>query len=170
MAIIVSSIQDGSGYDDNMASLRYGLQNGTIKFQGQVKSDEPEFDFDNKRRVYDFTRSAKTRISNYMAAYLHRKLPEVTVKDFRKVFDRLFNYYTYEEDLKYINGHLYESMKMLVFDEDHEEYVAHVCFNSTSRRTAVDQYTVDAVITCQRYTYFNFIAADLVKGMGQLRL
>ncbi|KAJ7376455.1 hypothetical protein OS493_034442 [Desmophyllum pertusum] len=173
MAIIVSSIQDGSGYHKNKASLEDGLQNGYIEFQDDnVNSYEPDqFVFDNKRCVYDFTRSAKSTIRDDMADYLCDALPGLSKQDIKEVFDCLFNYHTYKDYLENINDKRYESMKMLVFNEGHE-YVAHACFNSTSRKTAEKEFTVDAALTCESFTYFK-PATNLqscLEGIGTLHL
>ena len=158
MAItILSSIQDDFGYYNNMAFLRRGLQEDRIKFVGVVNNYTPEaIVFDNKGRLYDFTRSAQCYIREDMTAYLSGVLPGLTTADLAQIrgaFDCLFNYYTYKGFLDQVGQQRAESMKMLIFNED-QKYVAHVYFNVTSRKTASQQFTVTAALSCQRYTYF----------------
>ena len=158
MAItILSSIQDDFGYYNNMAFLRRGLQEDRIKFVGFVDNYTPEaIVFNNKGRLYDFTRSAQCYIREDMTAYLSGVLPGLTTADLAQIrgaFDCLFNYYTYKGFLDEVGQQRAESMKMLIFNED-QKYVAHVYFNVTSRKTASQQFTVTAALSCQRYTYF----------------
>ena len=64
MAIrILTSIQDDFGYYNNVAYLQKGLLDGRLQFQGFVNNHAPEaIVFDNKAPVYDFTRSAHSKI------------------------------------------------------------------------------------------------------------
>ena len=160
MAIeILTSIQDDFDYYDNLGYLRKALENGEVQFQGFVNNHAPDqFVFENKRRIYDFTRTAKAKIRDNMTTFLTRNavLQGIQQREHSKIrgaFDGLFNYYGYEESLKRVNLHRHESMRMLIFNQA-QGYVAHVVFSSTSRRTALNTYTVNATLTCQRFSFF----------------
>ena len=158
MAItILTSIQDDFGYYNNVAFLQRGLQEDRIKFGGVVNNYTPEATvFNNKGRLYDFTRSAKCYIREDMTTCLSRVLPGLTTADLAQIrgaFDCLFNYFSYKGFLDQVGQQRVESMKMLIFNEA-QKYVAHVYFNVTSHKTAPQQFTVTAALTCRRYTYF----------------
>ena len=162
MAItILTSIQDDFGYYNNLAFLQRGLQvadqEARIYFQGYVNDYTPEaMVFDNKGRLYDFTRSAHSDIREGMTTYLSGVLPGLEEADRGKIrgaFDCLFNYFSYKGFLDQVGQQRAESMKMLIFNEA-QQYVAHVYFNVTSRKTGRRQFTVTAALTCQRYTHF----------------
>ena len=72
MAIrILTSIQDDFGYYNNVAYLQKGLLDGRFQFQGFVNNHATEaIVFDNKARVYDFTRSAHSNDREDMTTYL----------------------------------------------------------------------------------------------------
>ena len=162
MAItVLTSIQDNVDYHNNRRYLEKALKEDLVKFDDNKGVNEPEtFVFDNKKRVYDFTRSAKAEIRDDMTKYLKRVLPGLSSRGLDKIrgaFDCLFNYHDeYKESLKEVNGKRSESMKMLVFNKRGEDndYVAHVKFNSTSRRTKAKQYTVDVALSYECFTYF----------------
>ena len=163
MAItIFTSIQDDFGYYTNLAFLRRGLraddEEAHIHFLGNVNNHTPQIVFDEKGRVYDFTRSAQCRIRENMTAHLGGVLPglqEADLAQIRGAFDCLFNYYSYKGFLDQVGQQRAESMKMLIFNEA-QQYVAHVYFNAIFRRTGQEQFTVAAALTCQRYQYFQF--------------
>ena len=158
MAItIVTSIQDDFGYYNNLAFLQRGLQEGGIQFRDGVNNYAPDaMVFNDKGRLYDFTRSAQSDIREDMTANLSGVLPGLEMADLGKIrgaFDCLFNYYSYKGFLDQVGQQRAESMKMLIFNEA-QEYVAHVYFNATSRKTGPRQFTVTAALTCQRYMHF----------------
>ncbi|CAH3195894.1 unnamed protein product [Porites evermanni] len=159
MAIrILTSVQDDFGYYNNLAFLQRGLQEGRIQFQGFVKNYTPNaIVYDDKGRLYDFTRSAQHDIREDMTTYLSGVLPGLTMADLAQIrgaFDCLFNYYSYKGFLDQVGQQRAESMKMLIFNAA-QQYVAHVYFNVISRKTGPVQFTVTAAsLTCQRYTYF----------------
>ena len=173
MAItILTSSQDDFGYYYNLGFLRRGLQEDEIQFEGFVDNHTPEaIDFDNKARVYDFTRSAQSKIREDMTTRLNGVLPGLTVGDCRKIreaFDCLFNYYAYKGYLDRVGQQRAESMKMLIFNED--QYVAHVYFNVTSRRTGLQHFTVTGIaLTCQRFTYFPIQETDFAAVLQALQ-
>lgn len=168
MAItILTSIQDNFGYYNNLGFLRRGLlrqegEEGRIQFQDVVNNLTPAaIDFGDKRRVYDFIRSAGSRIREDMTTYLGDVLPGVTDPDrqlIREALDCLFNYHTYRDHLEQVGDEQRESMHMLIFNDangdENQQYVAHVHFSGVSRKTAARQYTVNVSLTCQRFTYF----------------
>ena len=159
MAItILTSIQDDFGYYNNLAFLQRGLLEGRIQFQGFVHNYTPNaIVYDDKDRLYDFTRSARRDIREDMTTNLSGVLPGLTMADLAQIrgaFDCLFNYYSYKGFLDQVGQQRAESMKMLIFNAA-QQYVAHVYFNVTSRKTGPLQFTVTAAsLTCQRYTYF----------------
>ena len=156
---ILTSIQNDFGYYDNLGYLRKELAAGRIQFQGFVNNHAPDaFVYDNKHRTYDFTRSALPQIRENKTAYLSRPnvLPGLQSEDSRKIreaFDSLFNYYGYKGYLDHVNRERQESMYMLIFNVA-QQYVAHVFFTSTSRRTGIQQFTVNASLTCQQFDFF----------------
>ena len=159
MAItILTSIQDDFGYYNNLAFLQRGLREERIQFQGFVNDYTPNaIVYDDKGRLYDFTRSAQRDIREDMTTNLSGVLPGLTPADLgqiRGAFDCLFNYYSYKGFLDHVGQQRAESMKMLIFNAA-QQYVAHVYFNVISRKTGSLQFTVTAAsLTCQRYTYF----------------
>ena len=173
MAItILTSIQDDFGYYNNLAFLQRGLQEGGIQFQGGVNNHVPNaFVFDKKGRLYDFTRSAQSDVREDMTTCLSRVLPGLTPADLgqiRGAFDCLFNYYLYKGFLDQVGQQRAESMKMLIFNAA-QQYVAHVYFNVTSRKTGPVQFTVTAALTCQRYRYFQLQDTDFAAVLQALQ-
>ena len=55
-----------------------------------------------------------------------------------------------------------ESMHMMIFNGANvvQPYVAHVSLTCNSHRAAQQQFTVDAALTCQRFTHFPFQEED----------
>lgn len=171
MVIIVSSRQDPTfNYYDNLAFLRNGLKKGKIHFQGFVNSHEPTFDYE-KRRIFDFTHSAKAEVRKDMTSHLCDILPpglgQRDRQSIREAFDCLFDYHTYKGYLERVRQQRRESLQMLVFDHN-QKYVAHVQFKSTTVRDGADRYTVNATLTCQRFTYFPLQETDLDDILGAL--
>ena len=120
---------------------------------------EPEpFVFDNKARVYDFTRTAKATIREAMVSYLIGVLPNgVNPRLIQQEFDRLFCYQGYKGRLKDVGQEWSEwlCMQIPVFDNSEAlQCAAHVYFRSISLRTGPQKFTVlvqVAVIT-QNFT------------------
>lgn len=164
MIRIVSSREDPSfRYYHNLAFLRNGLESHTIHFQGFVNNHAPQAFVFNAGRIYDFTRTAKAQVRENMVAYLCGVLPRLQQEDhqiIREAFDSLFDYHTYKGYLDIVGQQRCEPLNMLVFDHN-QEYVAHVQFNSTIVRNAPGQFTVNAILTCQRFTYFELQEAAL---------
>ena len=177
MAItILTSIQDDFGYYNNLAFLKSGLQEGNIQFQGAVNNYAPAVKvFNNKARLYDFTRSAQSYIREDMTANLSVVLPgiqEADLAQIRGAFDCLFNYYSYKDSLDRVGHQRAESMKMLIFNEA-QQYVAHVYFNVISHKTEPRQFDVTATLTCQRYTHFLKQDTDfeaVLQALGDIHL
>lgn len=165
---ILTSTQGDLAYYENRGFLRGALEAGHVKFQGEVHNHAPNaIVFDDKHRIYDFTRSAKSTIREDMTAYLRRVLPGIQQQDLPEIqeaFDCLFNYHAYKRYLEQVDQQRDESMYMLIFNDadgdEAQQYVAHVSFSSISRRTAPEQFTVNATLTCQRFTYFQLQEID----------
>lgn len=176
MAIqILTSVQDAYGYFNNLAYLKHGLVSGSLHFQGQVNTHTPTIVFDNTARVYDFTRTAGARVREDMTTYLSGVLPGLQMEDLQKIraaFDCLFNYYEYKGFFDHVNQQRPQSIAMLIFNHA-QQYVAHVYFNSTSVRTALQQFNVNVALTCQRYTHFPLQATDynaVLQALGNLHV
>ena len=175
MAIeILTSTQDDFGYYNNVGYLRRARQEGNVDFQGFVNNYAPDaIVFDDKARIYDFTRSANSTIRENMTTYLSQDevLPGIQPQDrqnIREAFDYLFNYHAYKEHLDQVHQQRRESMRMLIFHQA-QQYVAHVVFSCISRRTALQQYTVNATLTCQRFTYFQRRETDFAVVLQNLQ-
>lgn len=90
-----------------------------------------------------------------MAKWLGGTLQLQDCRKIREAFDCLFEYYTYKGYLDYEGDERHESMQMFVFDDrDKPKYVAHVTFSSITKRNPGHQFTVNATLTCQRFTPF----------------
>lgn len=160
MVIIISSVQGPATfqYYDNLAFLKNGLDNDEIHFEGYVNVHEPDAFVYEGGRGYDFTRKARAKVREDMADWLGGTLPGLQLQDCRKIreaFDCIFNYYAYKGYLDHVGDERHESMQMLVFDDrDQPEYVAHVQFSSITKRNAEHGFTVNATLSCQRFTPF----------------
>ena len=105
--------------------------------------------------MYDFTRTAKAKIREDIVSYLISVLPgSVDAQAIRGELDRLFCYQGYKGSLNNVNQERSEwlNMEIRVFDNISGalQSVAHVYFDSISRRTGPQQFTVPvrvAVIT-----------------------
>lgn len=151
---IVSSVREPTQFYDNLNYLMNGLLNGQIHFQWNVFSNIPiTFIYHNKRRLYDFTRSANADVRNHMAGVLCGWLPMLPNAQSREAFAYLFNYLHYKEYLKAVGNQRAESMGMLIFKKP-LGYVALVKFNIVTRRNGLHQYTVYPTLTCQLFSYF----------------
>ena len=161
---VVHSVIDNFGYYNNLGYLRSALGRGEVFLDAVNVHAPPAFEFDNKTRIYDFTRSAKKQIRENMTAYLNQLnvLPALQAEDremIKEPFEYLFsNLPRYKESLAQVHQRQAESMHMLIFNDangnEEEQYVAHVSFTCNSRRAAQQQFTVDASLTCLRFTYF----------------
>ena len=161
---VVASIFDNFRYYGSLSYLQKALQNNEVAFDDVVNNHAPGAFVFNKSRIYDFTRSAKPTIRDNMTTYLNQPnvLPDLEVGDhetLKKPFDCLFNYHWYKTSLKQDNSQQAESMKMLIFNDANgdmaKQYVAHVTFSCNSHRAVGQQkFSVNATLTCQRFTYF----------------
>ena len=167
---IVSSVQGlPFQFYDNLNYLMNGLSNGQIHFQGNVLSYTPNtFVYDNKRRLYDFTRSAKADVRNRMASILCSWLPMLPNAQSREAFAYLFNYLHYKEYLKGLGNQRAESMYMLIFNKPHG-YVALVQFNIVTRRNGLHLYAVNATLTGQLFSYFDLLESTLDEFLQKLQ-
>ena len=174
MLEIVTSVREPIiQYYDNLFNLRNGLSNGEIHFEGNVHNYSPDaFVFDNKRRIFDFTRSAHDTVRNDMTNSLCGVLQELPREQCVEAFDYLFDYHHYKECLAQVGNQKAESMNLLIFrqpDEVNDGYVAHVQFSSVARQETQIQYTVNATLTCQRYSYFELQETNLEELFAALQ-
>ena len=161
---VVASIFDDFGYYWNLSYLRRALENNQVAFVGVVNTHTPGAVVFNTARIFDFTRSAKSTIRDNMTTYLNHPnvLPGLEVGDYETIkepFDCLFNYQGYKRKLEQDNPQRAESMKMLIFNDANgdkaKQYVAHVTFSCNSHKAVGKrQFTVNAALSCQRFTYF----------------
>ena len=167
---IVSSVQGlPFQFYDNLNYLMNGLSNGQIQFQGNVRSYTPNtFVYGNKRRLYDFTRSAKAEVRNHMASILCDWLPMLPNAQSREAFNYLFNYLHYKEHLKGVGNQRAESMYMLIFNKPHG-YVALVKFNIVTGRNGLHLYVVNATLTAQSFSYFELQETTLHQLLQKLQ-
>lgn len=154
-----------SRFNDNLKYLENGLIQGTLCCQG-CQVYETSFSFD-KKRLYDFTRSAKALIREAMTTRLVKELgqPELQAP-LRAAFNSPYDYWNYKLGTKD------ESLRMLIFVGNHgREFVADVIFKSKAFLPSfyLDQYAVAVTLVCHRYTYFQ-PWDDLSTEMGQLQL
>ena len=175
MVQIVSSIREPTfQYYDNLAYLRNGRSNDEIQFQGYVvPHTPPTFEYNNKRCVYDFVRSAGAEMRNEMADFLSGLLQELSKERCKGALGGLFAYHHYKKALKRVGARKDESMKMLIFDNENRRYVAHVQFSSVSRRIDQSRYTVDVTLACQRFSYFELQETDfneILKALQNLHV
>ena len=164
------SVTDDFGYYYNLGYLRSALERREVAFIKVNVHTPPALEFDNKARIYDFTRSAKKQIRENMTAYLNQPnvLPGLQEEDremIKEPFEYLFfNLPRYNKSLEQVHQRQAESMHMLIFNDANgvqaQQYVAHVSFTCNSRRAALQQFTDDASLTCQRFTYFPFQEED----------
>lgn len=166
---IVSSVREPTfQFYDNLYYLKNGLSDEDIHFQGHVLSYTPDtFVYDDKWRTYDFTRSANADVRDDMASVLREWLSGLPKAQSREAFDYLFDYHNYKEYLKKVGNQRAESMSMLIFKWPW--YVALVKFNSVTRRNCFHQYTVDATLTCQRFSYFELQETTLDEVLEELQ-
>lgn len=152
-------------FSNNLDYLRNGLQQGHLCFQGSPIHHSPMYYFGKKRRLYDFTRSARAFIKDEMASFLVNSLGQPQLRaPLRAAFNSLYDYW------KYHSGVRCESLSMLIFVYNQGgQFVAHVTFNSNVFLSAPNQYAVAVTLVCQRYTYFQL--RDVLSGqMSQLQL
>ena len=175
---IVSSVRESTfQFHHNLYYLKNGLSNGEIHFQGVLQYYEPAaFVYDNKKRVYDFTRTAQADVRDDMARRLRDWLPGLQMAQSREFFDYLFDYHHYMEYLKEVGNQRAKSMHLLIFrepDDVNQGYVALVKFNCTSKRRSNILYTVNAALTCELFSYFELQEGSLdqlVREVENLRL
>jgi len=173
---IVSSVREPTyQYYVNRAYLEQGLADDHLRFDGGVFNHSPStFEF-RTQRIYDFTRSAKAKVRDDMAYALHNWLRELPVERCLEAFDWLFDHHYYKEYLTDVGLQKRESMKLLISVNlnQRKRYVAHVQFSCVSKRNETSIYTVNATLTCQRYTYFKLREADLdevIKALQNLQV
>ena len=140
------------------------MKNGDLSREGQPHDHKKEFVFDDKARIYDFTRTAQATVPEDIVCFLSQPdvlpgLQEEGKEETKQIFGCLFNYLKYKNHLQRISDRQDASMSMLIFNDrngegDQPPYVVHVSFDSVSRRTADRQFTVNVTLSCQRLTYF----------------
>ena len=107
-----------------------------------------------------------------MTAFLCGVLQELPQEQCCEAFDYLFDYHHYKECLAQVGNQKAESMNLLIFrqpDEVNDGYVAHVQFSSVARQETQIQYTVNATLTCQRYSYFELQETNLEELFAALQ-
>ena len=130
------------------------------------------------------TSRALPKLQCEMTAFLCGVLQELPQEQCCEAFDYLFDYHHYKECLAQVGNHHYkeclaqvgnqkaESMNLLIFrqpDEVNDGYVAHVQFSSVARQETQIQYTVNATLTCQRYSYFELQETNLEELFAALQ-
>ena len=169
MVKIVSSVREPTfQYYDNLAYLRNGLSNDEIQFQGYVVNHAPPAFVFNSGRVFDFVRSARAKVRKNMAEFLCRLLSRLPKEECNDALDCLFQYYHYRDSLT-VGTEKRESMTMLIFDNETRGYVAHVQFSCVSRQIDQTTFTVNATLTCQRFSYFELQETDFDEMLEALQ-
>lgn len=154
-------------FSDNLKYLESGLKQGSLCFQG-FKVHQASFIFE-KKRLWDFTRTARTFINKTMTTFLVNELgrPEFSRElqaHLRAAFNNPYNYWNYKL------GTTDESLRMLIFVYNHgEQFVADVTFNTNTFISAPGQYVVAVTLVYHRFTYFQLQHVLNIK-MGQLQL
>ena len=180
---IQTSIEDNNGYNFNLGYLLRAVERGEVRGEGKPDNREKKFEFDNKARICDFTRTAQATAREDIVSFLSQPkvlpgLQEEGQEEIRQIFGCCFNYQKYKNHLQQIGDRRDESMSMLIFNDgngekDQPRYVAHVSFLSISRRTADKQFEVDVTLSCQRLTYFEAQNEDfgaILKALKDLHL
>ena len=150
---IFASVKDNSNiwYQNNVGYLQ------SVKFQGEIDNYAPDVFVFNKKRTDLFIRAANFKITEDVTTRIGDVLPKLTTEDIEQIEEAfagiLFRNTDYGRLLDKVGKQLAESVKMLIFNEA-QQYVAHVALKSFSRRTELEQFTVDFLLTCQRFTYF----------------
>ena len=162
---ILTSVDDNFGYHYNMGYLRRAVDSKEVSKEAPDFNHKEEFNYDNKARIYDFTRTAQRDIRTHVVKVLSEPdvLPELEDEDkdkIQEIFDCLFSYQKYKNSLQQLGDKRQESINMLIFKDGNgvpkeDKYVAHVSFVSKSRKTSDKQFKVDVTLSCQRLTYFD---------------
>ena len=161
---IQTSIEDSNCYNFNLGYLRRALEKDEVRGEGKPDKLEKEFVFNDEARIYDFTRTAQATVREDIVSFLSHidvlpGLQEEGREDIKQIFGCFFKYQKYKNHLQQNGDRRVESMSMLIFNDgngekDQPRYVAHVSFESISRRTDDKQFKVDVTLSCQRFTYF----------------
>ena len=162
---ILTSVEDNIGYHYNMGYLRRAVDSKEVSKEAPDYNREEKFKYDNKARIYDFTRTAQKEIRTYVVKVLSDPgaLPGLENEDkdeIQEIFDGLFSNQKYKNSLQQLGAKRQESMNMLIFiggngNPKQDKYVAHVSFVSKSQKTSDKQFKVDITLSCRRLTYFD---------------
>ena len=167
---ILTSVEDNFGYLYNIGYLGRAVDSNEVSNEAQPYNHKKVFPYDNKARIYDFTRTAQKDIRTDVVNVLSDPdvLPGLENEDkdeIEEIFGCLFSYQKYKNSLQKIGDKRQESMHMLIFnggkggngnpEQDKPRYVAHVSFVSESQKTSDQQFQVDITLSCQRLTYFD---------------
>ena len=143
---IWTSVEDNFGYYFNIGYLRKAMESKEVREEAQPYKNKEEFKYDNKARVYDFTRTAQREIRMHVVKVVSDPgaLPGLENEDkdeIQEIFDGLFSNQKYKNSLQQLGAVRQESMNMLIFvggngNPKQDKYVAHVSFVSTSRKTS----------------------------------
>ena len=162
---ILTSVEDNFGYPYNIGYLRRAVDSNEVRKEAPDYNHKNEFEYNDKARIYDFTRTAQKEIRTDVVKVLSDPdvLPGLENEDkeeIQEIFGCLFSYQKYKNSLQQLGKSQQESMNMLIFkggngNPNEDKYVAHVSFVSTSRKTGDKQFKVDIRLSRQRLTYFD---------------
>ena len=162
-------------YYENVTVVVTRLRENENEFRVGDPVDHPkQFTFDTNR-TYDFTRSAKARIRDYMTPYLRNVLvpgedavPEID-EQLRAAFGFLYNYESYKGSLSAVDQTKNEYLNMLIFiNREGTRLVAHVTFHSISRLAAPGNFTVDAELKIRRFQYFDMQETNFERAIDEV--
>ena len=180
---ILTSVDDNFGYHYNMGYLRRAVDSKEVSKEAPDFNHKEEFNYDNKARIYDFTRTARKEIRTHVTKVLSDPgaLPGLEKEDkdeIQEIFDCLFCHQKYKNSLQQLGAERQESINMLIFKDGNgnpkqDKYVAHVAFVIKSRKTSDKQFKVDITLSCRRLTYFDAKDEDFdgfLKAMESLHV
>ena len=175
--IVHPNDDDSFLYYENLAVVLTRLRENENDFRvGDPVDHSEQFTF-NTNRVYDFTRSAKATIRDYMTPYLLNVLvpdavPEIVEEigeQLRAAFDFLYNNNSYKGSLSAAHQTKNEYLNMLMFiNREGTRLLAHVTFHSISRLAAPGNFTVDAELKTRRFQYFDVHETNFEQVMNEV--
>ena len=159
--IIVIAQQDSLAYFKNINLLQQGLRNNQIDLNGQVETYDPGPQSFLHRSVYDFSRTAKEKLTQLLVNCVDSFLSGLNRQQVTGAFDTFFHYDYFTDYLDNCGQKRYETMNMLVFNPTMLGYMAQIDFKTMAvrgpaRGNGYNDFTVHIAVTCQRYTYFPY--------------